>query len=143
MIEPISDEIQAAGINRENLPITFDYQVKIFFHILIDFQSKRVKLCFIPGKDDHIIAVTKVIFYLQFLFKPVIKISQIEVGKILAQVITNRQTGGTFNYLIQEPENILVFDFSPEKLFENIVVYVWIELTDVKLETIFCAGIIP
>ena len=103
VIEPVSDEIQAAGINRENLPIAFDYQAEIIFHILIDFQAKRMKLRFIPGEDDHIIAVTKVIFYLQFLFKPVIKISQIEVGKILAQVISNRNTWGAIDDFVQEP----------------------------------------
>lgn len=61
-----------------------------------------------------------------------IEVGQIQIAKILTEIIANRNTVRRINHFIQEPQQIGVFDFTAKDLFQNIMVNGRIKLTNIK-----------
>lgn len=67
---------------------------------------------FIGRKNHQVVGVPEIIPDTFNLFDPMIKISEIEVRKVLAKVVANGETRCAVDDLVQQPEQVLVLEFS-------------------------------
>ena len=83
MIENVSEEVDAARRDRENLVITFYFELEIHPEKFADLGEKLVQRCLIGRQDHEVVGISEVISDALFFFNPVVEPSQIEIGEIL------------------------------------------------------------
>lgn len=96
------------------------------------------------GRQNHqVVCVAEIVFYALLLLEPMIEARQVEIGKILAEIIPDRNTGHAVDNLVQEREQPIIFQL-PQKLgLEDIMPDGRIELPDVQFQAIHRSCLIP
>lgn len=78
-----------------------------------------MEVLFVMVKDHQVIGVTEIKTDPFFFLDPVIKIGQVEIGKVLAEIVANRQPGSAINDLVEQPKQVIVFELPPEQLLQD------------------------
>lgn len=84
MEEPIAQEVNASGGNREHLVVLFNSEFQIVFEVGGYFFQQDMQIRFIMMKDHQIIGIPEIKTNSLYLFKPMIEIGKVEIGEVLA-----------------------------------------------------------
>lgn len=123
-------------INREYLPILFDLQLQLSTQVQAEHIQDAVQLFLAFSKHHNVIHVSEIVGYSQVFLNPMIKVGQIEVGQILTCEVADRQSlflTVTINYLIQQPQYLLIRYRYSDNAFQYRVINIIIELSNVNL----------
>lgn len=82
-----------------------------------------MQILFIVVEDHQVISVTEIKTDPFYLFQPMVKISQIEVCKVLAKVVADWQTFSAIDDFIKQPQQISIFEFPAQKQLKDGVIY--------------------
>lgn len=76
-----------------------------------------MKMCFVNIEYDNVICISEIISYFQNLFYPVVEISEVEIGKILWQVVSDRYARCRIYNIIKQWKEAYIFDFPSDYFF--------------------------
>lgn len=51
-----------------------------------------------------------------------VKVGQVEIGKVLAEVISDRYTVSTVNDIVQQPEQVSILKLFPQELLQDCMI---------------------
>lgn len=101
--EPVTQEVNASGCYREHLKVLFNSEVQPSFQIVGNFRKKGMEVQFILMQDYQVIGISKIKTDPFDFFQPVVKKGQVEIGKILAEVVPDRQAISGIDDLVEQP----------------------------------------
>ena len=126
-----TQEINEPMLDGKYLPVTFQFQLQRR-KIKRDVLAGLVQLPFVRAQENQIVNVADVVLNSELLLDEMIKSLQKEVGKPLAGIVSDRQPRrSAVDYPVNQPERFLILDHSSEHGFQNLVIDVLVEFTDV------------
>ena len=124
---------------REYLVVAFHRQQEFLAQVAFHLTEQIVKILLVPVQEHNIVSIAKIILDPQYLFDPMVEISQIQVCKILRQVVPDWYAVRAVNDFVQQPKQSLVLDFPADDLFQAFVVDIRVELLDVEFQAVPCS----
>ena len=119
----ITDKVNTARLDRENLVIWFKFEPSVFGKVLHHFGVYDMQKLFAIRKHHDVVSVAVVILYASLFLHDVVKLSQIQICKILTYVVAYGHTVCAVYDVIQQPKEVRVFDAFPHYLLQYAVRY--------------------
>jgi len=93
--------------------------------IILYLIQNNLKIFFVGMENYHVITIPDIVCLFQILFYPMIKPVEVDVAKILAEIVAYRDVGGAArapDNLFQYPEGVWTFYFAFNQIDQDIVV---------------------
>jgi hypothetical protein len=142
MVEPVSDEVNSPGRYREDLIIVFHLEVKLLLQVKTNIRQQLVERGLVRRQDHQIIGIAEIVSNPLNFLEPVIESRQVEIGKILAEIVPDRQAWGAVDDLFQEPKQVLILELTAKLPLQDPVTDGGVKFPDIELEAILGASLI-
>ena len=136
VVQPSTALVEAVVGHGEYLIVRLYLQLQFLFNVRSYVLRKSVVQAFfaIRQKDDviGILCAIQVQHFIDLMHE----IAQGKVGKELRQIVAYGQSIRTVDYLVNQPNQIIVLYLPSDKAFQHMVLQRWVKLADVNLQAI-------